>query len=226
MTLQGPQLRRVSICASDPMLLPRQTAANARFRPPTAVVGPGARARMTANDGSDPLPFAFALSTVRRRSLAWVVDFLFSLPFTTLLVIVAVVLILSFDSNALSSPSPSNSPTAAASDSPFEYGFVWVGWLVFLALSEAVFGTTLGKMVLDLRVVDRSGQTVRFWRRLVRILCLSVEIYPPIALILAKVTPNRQRLGDIVADTYVVRGSRLPRVGYRSSELGMTVRAA
>jgi uncharacterized RDD family membrane protein YckC len=92
----------------------------------------------------------------------------------------------------------------------------WTAWLAlrgfqaaYCALTEVVFGASPGKLLLRCRVVSEDGRRAAvgqvILRNLLRI--LELEINPPLLplLLLAILTRNRQRLGDIVARTLVVQ---------------------
>jgi uncharacterized RDD family membrane protein YckC len=100
--------------------------------------------------------------------------------------------------------------------------FDWVAlaWLAavvayFLAL-EALFGRTLGKLVTGTIVVDRNGRAPSLAKTLVRTLLRLVEVNPlliggvPAGIALLS-TRRHQRIGDVLADTYVVRKKDLNR---------------
>ena len=70
-------------------------------------------------------------------------------------------------------------------------------------------GRTPGKMLLGLRVVTVDGYPASSLQHLLRSLFLVVDSFPPVltypGFIVALLTSKRQRLGDIVARTLVVR---------------------
>lgn len=87
-------------------------------------------------------------------------------------------------------------------------------WLLLIAayfpLTEGLTGRTLGKWALGLKVVRRDGQLPGLGKALLRTLLRLVEVNPfllggLIAGVVVLASKNRQRLGDMVADTYVVR---------------------
>jgi uncharacterized RDD family membrane protein YckC len=102
--------------------------------------------------------------------------------------------------------------------------FEWVAlaWLAaviayFVAL-EACFGRTLGKLVTGTVVVDRTGRPPSLAKVLMRTLLRLVEVNPlligglPAGIALLS-TRRHQRIGDVLADTYVVRKKDLNRNG-------------
>jgi uncharacterized RDD family membrane protein YckC len=77
-------------------------------------------------------------------------------------------------------------------------------------LLEWLTGRTIGKLLLGIVVVRFDGGRTRFWQILVRTLLRVVEVNPVLfgalpAGVLVLVSPNRQRLGDRLAGTVVVR---------------------
>jgi uncharacterized RDD family membrane protein YckC len=78
----------------------------------------------------------------------------------------------------------------------------------FMSLEWIFRGQTLGKRVMKLRVVDADGLRLRFSQIVVRNLLRTVDMLPGlytvggIALLLS---PKLQRLGDIAANTIVIR---------------------
>jgi uncharacterized RDD family membrane protein YckC len=102
--------------------------------------------------------------------------------------------------------------------------FEWVAlaWLAaaiayFVAL-EAFFGRTLGKFITGTIVVDRTGRLPSLAKVLLRTLLRLVEVNPlligglPAGIALLS-TRRHQRIGDVLADTYVVRKKDLNRNG-------------
>jgi uncharacterized RDD family membrane protein YckC len=101
-------------------------------------------------------------------------------------------------------------------DRPGDDAWLWVGslWLVVVAVyfvgAEGACGRTLGKWITGTVVIDRSGQAPGFAKALVRTVLRLIEVNPflvgglPAGLVLL-LTRRRQRLGDRLAGTYVVR---------------------
>lgn len=81
-------------------------------------------------------------------------------------------------------------------------------WIVQVMILEGLFGWTLGKLVMQLRVVRPMGQPPGPLRALVRYLAWIVDAFPyclPLlgfGLILG--TNTHRRVGDMLADTYVI----------------------
>jgi len=85
---------------------------------------------------------------------------------------------------------------------------VLAAWWIYFAVPEALVGRTLGKWLFDLQVKRISGDEVHagqaFKRRLCDILDFALSL-GFVAFFMAKRLPLRQRLGDLVAGTIVVR---------------------
>jgi uncharacterized RDD family membrane protein YckC len=95
---------------------------------------------------------------------------------------------------------------------PMQIFWRWMGWAAAVAVYGTVFetlrGATPGKMILGLRVFDNKGRPPRFGsillRNVLRIeLFYGFEFFLPLALLVG-LTRNRQRLGDLIANTVVV----------------------
>jgi len=79
--------------------------------------------------------------------------------------------------------------------------------LVYFTLSEALFGRTLGKRLMGLRVRSESGSPIVFWQALVRNLLRFADEFPAMYLLgvlFIMMGPRPQRLGDRAARTLVV----------------------
>jgi uncharacterized RDD family membrane protein YckC len=81
-----------------------------------------------------------------------------------------------------------------------------LGWgypIVF----EGLFGGTIGKLILGMRVVNAEGENIGLGRALVRNLLRIIDMLPLLYIlgaILVSSSDTKQRLGDRVAGTYVV----------------------
>jgi uncharacterized RDD family membrane protein YckC len=105
-------------------------------------------------------------------------------------------------------------------------------WLVYMMVSEAVFGATLGKMALGLRAVRSTGERIgvksAVLRQVIRFTVLSVFHLASIGFLdpflfvgeslAALLSERRQRIGDRLADTVVVLRKDLPEVGLPERE--------
>ncbi len=72
-------------------------------------------------------------------------------------------------------------------------------------LGETFTGTTLGKRMMGLRVVNNEGGNLNVWQALVRNIVKPIELMAWPLLFLILLSPGRQRMGDLAAKTAVVR---------------------
>jgi uncharacterized RDD family membrane protein YckC len=84
--------------------------------------------------------------------------------------------------------------------------FVFIG-LCYYALAEGMFGQTLGKRIVGIRVVDEDGSHLGFGAAVVRNLLRLVDglFFYLVGALFAFSSPRGQRLGDRAAHTVVVR---------------------
>jgi len=108
--------------------------------------------------------------------------------------------------------------TSALGGLLFRGGLAILGSFVGLVISfayyiyfEGTYGQTLGKMALGLVVVTEDGEPIDFGPAAIRTVLRIVDVLPVlylVGLIVIVVTDRNQRLGDIVADTVVVRARK------------------
>jgi len=81
-------------------------------------------------------------------------------------------------------------------------------WLIYFPVIESINGQTLGKVVIGLKVVTKSGNDITFIESFKRRLLDLIDLffYGIIAMIVVKNTPENQRTGDLWAKTIVVGG--------------------
>jgi uncharacterized RDD family membrane protein YckC len=94
-------------------------------------------------------------------------------------------------------------------DSDAALGLLGVGVLAYYVVMEGKWGATLGKLATKLRVVNAQGQAPGFGRAAVRTILRLVEVNPIVAGgipagLVALLSPTKQRLGDMLAGTYVL----------------------
>jgi uncharacterized RDD family membrane protein YckC len=93
---------------------------------------------------------------------------------------------------------------------------VWfVCALLYFPVMETIWGRTVGKFASGTIVLTADGSLPGFWRSVVRTLFRLIEVNPFLAGgvpagIFVLLTPDKQRLGDLVAGTYVIPVSRRP----------------
>jgi uncharacterized RDD family membrane protein YckC len=83
------------------------------------------------------------------------------------------------------------------------------GWHVFFEVKKQ--GRTPGKRALRLRVIDARGLPVSLYQSLVRNITRVLDFAPAfygIGAISTLLSPSRRRLGDIIADTLVIRDAQ------------------
>jgi uncharacterized RDD family membrane protein YckC len=101
-------------------------------------------------------------------------------------------------------------------------GLAFVVTIAYYVVMEATRGATVGKMALGLKVVKADGSKPDFGAAIIRNLLRIVDSIPffiPYLLgaILIWTSPTRQRLGDRVANTMVVRKDAVPEIsGYET----------
>ncbi len=88
--------------------------------------------------------------------------------------------------------------------------FVLVDFIGYFVFCEMLFnGRTLGKRTAGLRVVRVSGQPVGFWssllRNVLRLIDMQLGFTYLVGSVLILATNRNQRLGDLIANTLVVR---------------------
>ncbi|NNE95028.1 MAG: RDD family protein [Acidimicrobiales bacterium] len=101
---------------------------------------------------------------------------------------------------------------SAAGSASFIIGAVGIFLVIFVypASEAAMNGQTLGKRALAIRVITADGGPIRFRHAAVRSLIGFIELYllppgGPMALVSALLTRRSQRIGDLVAETLVIR---------------------
>ncbi len=82
-------------------------------------------------------------------------------------------------------------------------------WVLYFTYFEGTSGQTLGKRVMSLQVVDvRTGRPPEIGRAFVRTLLRIIDWMPTfyfVGFVIALATDRKQRLGDLVAETIVVK---------------------
>ena len=96
---------------------------------------------------------------------------------------------------------------------------LWAGLaLVYFPLAEGLTGRSLGKFVSRTKVVDSKGRVPGIGKAIVRTLARLIEVNPFLAGgvpagIAVLATPNHQRIGDLLAGTFVIKNEDLRRIG-------------
>jgi uncharacterized RDD family membrane protein YckC len=83
-------------------------------------------------------------------------------------------------------------------------------FLIYMAVSEAVWGQTLGKKLFGIKVMMQDGRKCTaigaILRNIFRMADLALGGYI-LAMIVMTITPKRQRIGDLIAKTAVIKPS-------------------
>lgn len=98
------------------------------------------------------------------------------------------------------------------------YAGVWLIWLILIPGIEAFTrGRTIGKALLGLRVVQTNGDRVHILHTIIRHVCDSIDCLPLIGalgLLVASLNRRKQRVGDLMAGTIVVRSFKKKNPSY------------
>lgn len=87
-------------------------------------------------------------------------------------------------------------------------GVMWVLWLVYFTYFEGTSGQTIGKKFTHIKVIKEDGARCDFGSALVRNVLRIIDHLPALyilGIILIAATDKRQRLGDMLAKTIVVK---------------------
>ena len=76
--------------------------------------------------------------------------------------------------------------------------------LLLLPINEGLTGQTIGKRLFKIQVVKNDFTKVTLGASIIRHLFDSIDCFFLVGLIIASTNPNKQRIGDLVAKTYVV----------------------
>jgi uncharacterized RDD family membrane protein YckC len=88
---------------------------------------------------------------------------------------------------------------------------IWLGIIVlYFLIGEGLWGRTLGKLLTGMVVLDKSGHAPGIWKSGLRTILRLIEVNPllaggTLAAIVVALSQRRQRIGDMLAQTYVVR---------------------
>lgn len=84
---------------------------------------------------------------------------------------------------------------------------LFISWFMYFPGTEALNGATPGHDILKLKVIKTDGSKIGFWDALKRRICdpLDIGIWGIPALILISKLDKHQRIGDVLAETLVVK---------------------
>jgi uncharacterized RDD family membrane protein YckC len=187
--------------AAAPVEGPRGSAA-----PADPFVGPRTSSAQTAV--AHRFEFGDVGAYIVRRLLALGVDMLIVLPLLAV---------------ALRAGITGNAPAAQLSIRGFFELAVSliVAFYAYRWLFEGLFGTTIGKLVFALHVHRQDGQRAGLIRAFFRTLLLPLDL-ALIGFLLAALTPQRRRLGDLIAGTVVANA----RIGAGAPVIGIVLLGA
>jgi uncharacterized RDD family membrane protein YckC len=81
-------------------------------------------------------------------------------------------------------------------------------WFVLFPIIEGKNGQTIGKMIFNIKVINENGNPIFFKEALVRHLFDLVDFFPFLGIVgifVASSNNSKQRVGDLVAKTIVVK---------------------
>jgi uncharacterized RDD family membrane protein YckC len=87
-------------------------------------------------------------------------------------------------------------------------GLMWILWLIYFTYFEGTSGQTLGKRLTHIKVAKEDGSTCDIGSALVRNILRIVDHLPflyILGIILIAATEKRQRLGDMLGRTIVIK---------------------
>ena len=85
-------------------------------------------------------------------------------------------------------------------------------WIVYFTYFEGTSGQTIGKKIVKIKVVNEDGSKCEFGAALIRTILRIVDHFPflyILGIILIAATDKKQRLGDMLAKTLVVKVSSI-----------------
>ncbi|HYW78628.1 MAG TPA: RDD family protein [Thermoguttaceae bacterium] len=107
-------------------------------------------------------------------------------------------------------------------EAAFGENAVWIAvpaMLLYFILLESLLGFTLGKRIFELRVVGATGKSPTIWESIVRNILRPFEGFGLIGVFFVAATERGQRVGDLLASTFVVRGDELEKRSQATSAL-------
>lgn len=142
----------------------------------------------------------YELASLRDRMMAYLIDFLI----VSIVYFFLIVILLSIFTNSMMESNGGLS---------FVFVFLPIGFFLFYQLLSEIFnnGQSWGKKSIGIRVVRVDGQEPGLGDYLLRSVFLIVDVMMSIgtiAIILISSSPKRQRLGDLTANTTVIRSKQ------------------
>ena len=109
--------------------------------------------------------------------------------------------------NAILDPSTSGGYSSFTTSTTVDGVWLWVAAIAYFALLEGLFGDTVGKAVVGIRVTGLNGRPAGWRAVVIRNVLRLVDSFPGFYLVgalVARFSPRRQRIGDRLAGTLVV----------------------
>ena len=109
--------------------------------------------------------------------------------------------------NAIIDPSTTGGYSSYTSTTSVDGFWLWAAAIAYFSLLEGLFGDTLGKAVVGIKVTDLMGRPAGWRAVLIRNTVRIIDSFPGFYLVgalVARFSPRRQRIGDHVAGTLVV----------------------
>ncbi len=86
--------------------------------------------------------------------------------------------------------------------------FAWIAFLLlplYYVIFEMRDGQSPGKKFLKIKVVDKEFKNIDFVKAFIRNITKAIPFWPIVGVLLIALTENRQRLGDMLAGTLVIK---------------------
>jgi len=109
--------------------------------------------------------------------------------------------------NAIIDPSTTGGYSSYTSTTSVDAFWLWGAAIVYFSLLEGLFGDTLGKALVGIKVTDLTGRPAGWRAVFIRNVLRIVDSFPGFYLVgalVARVSPRGQRIGDHLAGTLVV----------------------
>ena len=109
--------------------------------------------------------------------------------------------------NAIIDPSTTGGYSSYTSTTSVDAFWLWGAAIAYFSLLEGLFGDTLGKALVGIKVTDLTGRPAGWRAVLIRNVLRIVDSFPGFYLVgapVARFSPRRQRIGDHIAGTLVV----------------------
>jgi len=118
--------------------------------------------------------------------------------------------------NAIVDPSATGGYSSLTSTTTVDAVWLWVTAIAYFALLEGLFGDTIGKALVGIKVTDLSGRPAGWRAVLIRNVFRVIDSFPGfylLGVLVARFSRYRQRIGDHVAHTLVVPARAVVGVG-------------